>query len=52
MCQHRAKKAAQQTSIAQQQIKIFLDVRLARANFGERSVNGLQNDDIHGRNPK
>ena len=46
------KRRPRQSAIAQQQIKIFLDVRLARANLDERPVNGSQNDYIYGRNPK
>ena len=44
------KRRRQKSAIAQQQIKILLDVRLALANFDERPVNGLQNNDIHRRN--
>ena len=59
MCQLRViilnigrNRRRQQSSIAQQQIEIFLDVGLARANLDEGSADGTQNDQVHGRNPK
>ena len=50
--EHGAKHAAQQATVGQQQVKVFLDIRLSRTHLHKGPVDRLQHHQVHGRNGK